>query len=759
MQEEEIQFVFEYCTALYSETTIKRFAKSYIQILKKVIENEDLEISKIDVLQVEEKHKLLEEFNPIIQSKNKYATLTSMFKEVATKYANHVAVKYDKDKITYEALDKQSNTLAAYLKELGICKNCIVGMIVENSIEMIVGLLAILKAGGAYLPIDPSYPLERKQYMLRDSHVKVLLTQKQFKDELSFEGEVVDIELPLKVQQSNIRVEDSNIGEDLAYVIYTSGTTGLPKGVMVTHQGVSNYIAWRIRNYELGTEDTTLQLLSYAFDGFGSNCYGSLLSGGTLILMPQDKVKDYSYVVESIKYYKVTHMSLVPSMYEAILAWSTKEDIQTLRCIVLAAEKASVKLIQTSKCINPNIKLVNEYGPTENSITTTAYVNFDEQHVESIGKPIDNHQVYILDAYKQLVPFNVAGEIYVSGIGLAKGYIGQEALTHQKFINNPFIPGQLMYRTGDRAKWLPDGTLQFLGRLDEQVKIRGYRIELSEIERQIANIAGVKQVVVTVIETNIGEKEIVAYIVGEQVLQKQEIIKQLTHYLPQYMIPSYFINLEYIPLNSNGKVDYKALVKPCANDKLKVEYIPPENAIEEKLAVIWEEILGIEQVGVEDEFFEIGGHSLKATLLMAKIHQMFNYKITLAEIFTHTTIRKQAELIIRSDRKVQETEIIPLAEKAEFYPMSPMQKRMYILSQMDRESTYYNMPSAYKIKQLDIAQLETAFTKLIMRHEILRTKFYTKDNAFVQEVCEDVAFKMQTEDLSELTSSTLTREK
>jgi len=646
-------------------------------------------------------------------------------------------------KISYKELNHKSHQLAVRLRNLGVKTDSIVGIIARASIEMVIGILGTLKAGCAYLPIDPDYPVERKRFMLKDSAARICMTQEELLEENRELLKDNSLENILIIDDETI---DSNVTPDLTtrnkpnqptYIIYTSGTTGNPKGVLVEHKGVVNYTCYRLDTYRYTEKDRTLQLLSYSFDGFGSNFFSSLLSGGGLFMVPDSRKMDFNYIRDVIYANSITNISLVPGMFRALLEVSRENDIQSLRFVVLAGEKADDDLIRMSKEKNPHILLINEYGPTETTVAAAVKLGIEEGNTAVIGTPISNIQTYILDRSLNHMPQNIQGELCISGIGVSRGYLNQPELNAEKFYPNPFIPGERMYRTGDMARRRTDGNIEFLGRKDDQIKVRGYRIELEEIERQLLAHEMIKEAVVLSKKVISDEPSLCAYIVSEDQSKPEtsEVKEYLFRNLPYYMVPLYFIHMERIPLTMNGKIDKKGLPDP----EIETEdaYVAPRNKDEERLSQIWSEVLKIEKdkIGIYDNFFELGGHSLMATILAARIHKEFHVDIKLVKIFELPTISHLIEYIKGSSRDTFFS--IEPAGKKDYYLLSPAQWRLYFLHQMKLDSTAYNNPQIVSLEgELDRQKIKRVFETLIHRHESLRTSFHVLENQPIQKIHE-----------------------
>jgi amino acid adenylation domain-containing protein len=584
-----------------------------------------------------------------------YAKMSHMIKQYAqSKRMKLLAFNH----ITYRELNEKSNQLARTLESKGVECGQVVGLMFENSIEMMVSILAVLKLRGIYLPIDPTYPDSAIEYFIKNSGMKIILTQQNFltkvntqKFSLLEEAVVVDNDI-YKGDSSNLNLDYKL--DDLAYLIYTSGTTGRPKGTLIEQKSITNYTKWRINNYKITKDDNSIQLLSYCFDGFGSNVYSTLLSGGTLVIIPESKRMDFSFIKEVIQYSDVTNISMVPSMFQRLIDYSQNGDLDSLRFIVMAGEKGSKELLKKIKEKRNNLLIINEYGPTEATVTATAKFDLSEDSVTNIGKPIGNVKIYVLDKSQRILPVDVPGELYIGGMGLARGYHNNFELTREKFIQNPYNEKEKLYRTGDIVKWLPDGNIEYLGRTDNQVKVRGYRIELNEIEKLLQGHEEIKEVVVIDKENKMGEVSLYAFFVLKDTTKEllaSEIRKYLSILLPDYMIPSYFTKLENIPLNPNGKADLKALKMIEVNINSEAEFVSPQDSLEESIASIWKEVLEIEKVGRNDNFFDLGGNSLNILRINNEIKIKMGLDIPIVTLFNYPTISSLSQHLEKDERK------------------------------------------------------------------------------------------------------------
>ncbi|HEX3046094.1 MAG TPA: amino acid adenylation domain-containing protein [Bacillota bacterium] len=730
--------------------TLERFCRSFICITEQIITNPDIKLIDIDPIPETERNLLLTEFNTGATVKLADQTIHSLFEEQVIKTPEYIAVTCGNTYITYQTLNEKSNQLARVLRKNGVGADTVVGITVRPSLEMVIGILAILKAGGAYLPLDPDLPDFRKEYILKDSDLELLLIQRGLEQGISYHHKLLFLDDESITAEDGSNLPAINNSSHLAYVIYTSGSTGKPKGVPIEHHSLWNYTHWRIESYNYNENDVTLQLISFAFDGFGSNFYSSLLSGGKFVLPEANNSRDYDYLGILFKSEQVTNMSILPSMLKALLECSPKDNFISLKFIVLAGEKADAELLELSQTLIPDVLLINEYGPTECCVAVTSKMGLTDETLSIIGQPNFNNSVYILDENSHLAPIGVPGELCVSGAGLARGYFNLPELTVEKFIANPMMTSSVetfngtslrMYRTGDLARWLPDGNLEFLGRIDHQVKIRGYRIETGEIETCLLKHEFIKEAIVLAKDEPGGSQYLCAYLVPAQELTVTGLREYLAKQLPDYMIPSSFVYLEKLPLTPNGKVDRKALLEIEGQVRTGSQYLAPQTETQKKLALLWEEVLGLKQIGIRDNFFELGGHSLRANTLISRIHKEFNVKIPLREIFLRPTIQELADYINGSEASYYSA--IEVAALREEYPLSSAQKRLFFLNRLEGGISY-NIPWVMSIEgNLDQDRLEEVFRKLIDRHETLRTSFELKDGEPIQRIHPIVDFQIE----------------
>jgi amino acid adenylation domain-containing protein len=557
--------------------------------------------------------------------------------------------------MSYGELDRRANQLARYLRAQEMRVEEVVGVLMERSVEMVVALLGILKAGGAYLPLDPAYPEERLRYMVRDSEVRLVLTQGHvWQQKAGVSGEVarvlrVDEEWE-EVARESVAGVGSGVGaEHLAYVIYTSGSTGTPKGAMNTHGGICNRLCWMQEAYQLGADDRVLQKTPFSFDVSVWEFFWPLLNGSRLVLARPGGHMDNAYLIELIKAQQITTLHFVPSMLQAFLEEAEVESCGSLRRVICSGEALSVGLQRRFFERLENCELHNLYGPTEAAVDVTHWKCRlgDESRTMPIGKPIANLKTYVLDGSGQPVPVGVVGELHIGGAGLGRGYLGRPELTAERFIPNAFSveAGARLYRTGDLACYTADGNLEFLGRLDHQVKVRGLRIELGEIESVLSSHPEVTESVVLVQQDKQSEKRLVAYVVSENKPASSALRSYLRERLPEYMVPQAFVSLPALPLTSNGKIDRRALQAVKFEVENGTPHVPPRNEVERVITDIWQNVLGVPRIGIHDNFFDLGGHSLLAVQIYRKITVALQCELSVIEMFRYPTVDSLATFL------------------------------------------------------------------------------------------------------------------
>ncbi|WP_375328979.1 amino acid adenylation domain-containing protein [Microcystis sp. BLCC-F210] len=759
--------IWEYNTDLFESSTIERLSGHFLNLLGGIVANPQARISQLPLLTESETNQLLIEWNNTQVDYPEYKCIHQLFEEQVKRTPDAVAVVCSQQQLTYNELNCRANQLAHYLRKLGVKADTLVGISLERSLEMIVGLLGILKAGGAYLPLDPDYPSERLQFAIADAQLSLLLTQEGLIDKLP-EHQAPLILLDRFTEEINQNSQDNLTGvvtaNNLANLIYTSGSTGKPKGVMVEHRGLFNLAQAQIKTFNLQSNSRLLQFASLNFDASIWEIIMAIGAGATLYLDSKDALMPGLPLMGILKDYGITHIILPPSALAAL----PLEEIPELQTIIVGGEACSEEL---SKQWATGRNFFNAYGPTETSVCATVEKWTDETVKVTIGRPIANTQVYILDSHLQPVPIGVPGELHIGGMGLARGYLNRPELTQEKFIPNPFEKDELipptplnkggnepskLYKTGDLARYLPDGKIEYLGRIDNQVKLRGFRIELGEIESLLNQNEAVQSSCVIVREDNLGDKRLVAYVVPQPEINLtiNEIRQFLRAKLPDYMVPTAFVLLDTFPLTPNGKIDRRAL--PVPDLQSQGEYIAPRNPIEEKMAQIWGEVLKLQRVSIENNFFELGGHSLLATQVISRLQETFEIVLPLRYLFESPTIAQLSGVILKELQTglgLKLPSIVPVNREDDI-PLSWAQERLWFVNQLEGESGAYTIDLTMRLRgNLNVKALEKAFQAIIQRHEPLRTQFKLKDNKPIQAIDPNVTFTLPVVNLQNLSHS------
>ncbi|OOM76971.1 gramicidin S synthase 2 [Clostridium puniceum] len=745
---EELVFKFNFNSEAIDESIVKKLGGYLEIIIDTLLNNTDTKISQVDLLSEIERKQILYDFNYTKVYYLKDKTIHELFEEQVEKTPNNIAIIFRDKKLTYKEMNEKSNSLARVLRNKGVTVDSVVGMLVDRSPEMIIGIMAVLKSGGAYLPIDPSYPKERIEYILSDSKSKVLLSTEILMKDIDFDGNIIYLYEENLFDGDLSNLYKINNSSSLAYVIYTSGTTGNPKGVMIEHLNLNNFIFSFIKQYDQGFSfsDKILSLTNYVFDVSVCEFFSALITGATLVINDKHKTFDPMEIGRLIVDNGITFTYIPPSLllsvYEEIKSYRNNVKLKKL---LVGVEGIKGETLNKFYDLNENIEIVNGYGPTEATICSTFYkITGNENPTKDvpIGRGIGNSEIYILDKYSKAVPIGIKGELYISGDGVGRGYLNKPELTVEKFIDNPFKIGTKMYKTGDLAKWLPDGNIEFLGRIDNQFKIRGFRVELGEIEHKLLQNDKLKEAAVLVKENKENEKYICAYVVSEKNVYELNLKNYLKETLPEYMVPSYFIQVDKMPLTVNGKLDRRALPEPSLEGVLK-KYEAPRNEVEEALAKIWSKVLGVEKIGINDNFFELGGHSLKVSKLCSLISKEFNVQILIADVFKYPNLGELSDNIIEL-KKQNSYGIIEKAKERKFYFTTREQKELYIYQLLNPNKTTYNMTSFFKINgDIKIEKVKRTIRKLIKNHEILRTTFYEVDGEIYQTIHQEFDFEIE----------------
>lgn len=748
-----IALSMEYNSELFLPETMVRLAAHWQNLLHAIVAAPEITLAEIDVLSPAERVEILQSWNNTEAWYPQEKNLAALFEEQAGKTPAAVALSFEGRSLSYAELNRHASQLAHLLLRKGLRAERVAGICMERGPEMITAILGVLKAGGAYLPMDPAYPRERLCSMARDSGASVFLTQERFAGIVAkLDGALVCVDRDWP--QIASEAEDNPGVEidpgSLAYVIYTSGSTGRPKGVMISHRNILNRLWWTIRHFLLGADDAILQKTTFSFDASVWEIFVPLFTGARLVLARHQKEQNSRYLIEAIQEHRITVLQVVPSMLSVLLQEPGVEKCAPfLKQTFSGGEALSAELVERFRKKLGGVRLHNLYGPTEASIDASGWPceQKEKQRYMPLGRPIDNAQIYILDQELHPVPVGVTGDIYIGGAGLGRGYIGNPDLTAERFLPAPHNGrnGGRIYKTGDRGRYRSGGVIEYLGREDFQVKIRGFRIELGEIESRLAECAGVRQAVAVVHEDSQGEKRLSAYVVFDEPGRKtaiDQLEQELKSKLPDYMLPA-IVELDRMPLTLNGKIDRRALPEPGRGNGQV--YVAPRTAIEESLAQIWSFVLKVERVGIRDNFFALGGHSLMAMQLMARVQEVFQIDIPLRRLFEHWTVEGLARAIGESlGGAALWSGPIPRRGKDERRMLSYAQQRLLFLDRLEPDSPFYNVAAALKIEgSLNAEFLERSLNEIVRRHESLRTRFGSEGGEPVPEVLEEMNVLLQ----------------
>ncbi|WP_375509328.1 amino acid adenylation domain-containing protein [uncultured Nostoc sp.] len=734
-RDDSIAAEFHYDANVLALEDIQRLANQFETLLASVVNNPEGAIATFNIISPIERQQLLAEFNNSQTTILPYQCIHHWFELQSDHTPENIAVRFQTQQLTYAELNTRANQLAHYLQKQGVGSDVLVGICVERSLEMVIGVLGILKAGGAYVPIDPIYPKERQAFILGDTQAPVLLTQQSLVAEIPTEGIKViclDTDWEVIADECAENPTSQTTALNLAYVIYTSGSTGKPKGTLIPHQGLVNYLNWCTQAYAVEQGDGTLVHSSLAFDLTITSLFSPLLVGCRVDLLPEDQ--GIETLSNSLRHHSNLSLVKITPVHLELLNQqiSPKEAGGRTRAFIIGGENLLANSITFWQKAAPDTMLVNEYGPTETVVGCCIYkVPSSEQLSGSvpIGHPIANTKLYVLNQHCQLVPIGMAGELYIGGLGIARGYLHRPDLTAEKFVPNPFSnePGERLYKTGDLVRYRADGTLEFLGRRDDQVKIRGFRIELGEIESVLSEYSGVQETVVIAREDVPGNQRLVAYIVwNHESPSLSDLRSFLKQKLPEYMMPSALISLKALPLTSNGKVDRRALPTPdTTRPELEATYAAPHTAVEEILAQIWSQVLGVDQVGIYDNFFDLGGDSILSIQVIAKAKQA-GIQLTTSQIFDHQTIAELAAVAGNTPTIQAQQEAIVGS-----LPVTPIQA--WFLAQNQPDSHHWNQSIQLEVNQeLDPLIIEQALQQLLIHHDALRLRFMQTESGWQQ---------------------------
>ncbi|MDB9451125.1 non-ribosomal peptide synthetase, partial [Dolichospermum circinale] len=730
--EQRLVGLWEYNTDLFDSSTIEQMTAHFQNLLSAIVENPQQAVGELPLLSAAERHQLLIEWNHTAAEYPTDEYIHQLFAAQVEKTPDAVAVVFENQQLTYRELNQKANQLGHYLQSLGVSSGMLVGICVERSVEMVVGLLGILKAGGAYVPLDPNYPQERLSYMLADSGLLVLLTQQQLIEKLP-ENNARLVCLDSDWNTINLESEENFhielTGDELAYVIYTSGSTGQPKGVAVSHQAI-NRLVLNTNYVQLTSDDRIAQAANASFDAATFEIWGALLNGAILVGVTQSIVLSPPKFAAYLREQQISVLFLTTALFNQ-LANFVPEAFNSLRYLLFGGEAVDPIWVREFLQNSSPQQLLHVYGPTENTTFSSWFLVENVPATATtipIGRPISNTQLYILDSHHQPVPIGVPGELHIGGDGLARGYLNRPELTLEKFIPNPFSdqPSARLYKTGDLARYLIDGNIEYIGRIDNQVKIRGFRIELGEIETILNSHPQIQQAVVIATAEITGNKRLVAYIVTNNgTLTTNELRDFLKSKLPEYMVPSIFVTLDTLPLTPNGKIDKKALPIPDGEITREHEYIAPSTAIEQILTNIWQELLLKEKVSIHDNFFEIGGDSILSIQVVSRAKNL-GVQITPKQIFQHQTIAELA--------RVANTTVSVIAQQGivtGFAPLTPIQH--WFFAQNRPEIHHYNQSVLLQIpNDLQSELIAIACKKLLEHHDVLRLRFTSVGSEYQQ---------------------------
>ncbi|NOK12218.1 non-ribosomal peptide synthase/polyketide synthase, partial [Corallococcus exercitus] len=741
----------EYDTDLFDRSTVTRMMRHLRQVVEGFVAKPEQRVSSIQLLTGEEREQVLVAWNAT-RAPFPEACVHSLFEAQVRREPEALAAVFEGTQLTYAQLDARANQLAHALRRRGVGPEVRVALSVERSLDIVIGLLGILKSGGAWVPVDPLLPRERLAFMLEDSAAQVLVTQQglvdRFPEGLRGRALCLDTSRGALAEESTDAPTTGVTPANMAYLLYTSGSTGTPKGTAVEHRSVANLVTHEAVAYGIGPGSRVLQFASLSFDLSVEEVFTTLCNGATLVLAPLEKLMPGAPLPVLLREQELSVVSLTP----AALAATSSEGLPKVRTVISGGEALPADVVARWA---PGRRLINTYGPTEATVIATFGEVVADGNVPSIGKPLANVRVYVLDPHGQPVPVGVRGELHIGGVGVARGYAGRPGLTAERFVPDAFSgeEGARLYRTGDVVRWRADGQLDFVGRIDAQVKVRGFRIELGEVENALRAAPAVKDAVVLAREDAPGDKRLVAYVVGEA-LDVTALRAHLKQHLPEYMVPAAFVSMEALPLTSNGKVDRKALPVPDEGLlRASHAYEAPVTPLEEKLAALWSEVLRIPTVGRTDNFFELGGHSLLATQLVARVRAALDVELPLRALFEAPTIAALAEKL---QRTATGTRLPPLTRTRTEgpQPLSFAQQRLWFLDQLAPDDASYNLPVALRLLgRLDVEALRRSFEALVARHEALRTTFFEHEGQPFQRIHAPTAWALPVEDVSGLEES------
>ena len=736
LNEESMTVAYDYKSDLFTSQEIDNLHHRILTMIRQIIENESVLINEIEIVTPDEKRQILYDFNSTFMDYPRDKTIVDLFEAQVQKTPDATAIIFENQKLTYRELNEKANQLAKILVKNDVQIGDTVAIYLNKSLEVVVSMLGILKAGASFLPLDIDYPEDRLNYIIENSAPKVVLSSHTLSCPINIPIILVDLAEDFYQTQDGNNLNFSITPENLMYVMYTSGSTGNPKGVMVKHKNIIRLAAFP--NFiEFSENEIMVQTGTIVFDACIFEIFGALLHGFKLHILKKENILDIEFFSNFLEREKVTILFLTTGLFNQ-LGLQAPHMFKHLKYLLTGGDVISKESIQNILAACPNIKMINCYGPTENGSYSTVYPIQGNEKIIPIGKPITNSTTYVISNH-HLCPIGVSGELWVGGDGIAKGYLNNDSLTKKQFIQNPFGEG-FIYKTGDLVKWLPDGNIEFLGRIDNQVKVRGFRIELSEIDRKILLDTTIKQSL-TIVQNIHNTKTICSYIVSDKKINLQKLKSNLGKHLPVYMIPTFIMQLKEFPLNINGKMDLKAFPLPNMEDEER-RIVPARNELDTTLILALNKILNISNISIEDSFFDLGGDSLSAIAFANIVAQDLKVTLTVNDIFKHPTISELSDYIATLSQKQPKSTIVK-ADKNKSYPASSAQKRIYYASGADGNSVLYNIAGGIIVdKALDIALLQQCFETLIARHEVLRTRFDIIDNEIIQIIEDSIPFTL-----------------
>ncbi|MDQ0416185.1 amino acid adenylation domain-containing protein [Croceifilum oryzae] len=767
--EGKIDGYIQYCTALFRRETIERLSRHFVQLISHVIEKPEQNVCEIDMLCDEEKREVLEQFNYLKSPYPVHVPIQQLFEEQVVRTPEAIAVSFEGEELSYNELNERANRLAHHLRSQGVGVNQFVAVVSERNLDWLTTILAIFKSGAAYVPVDPNLPDERISYIVQNSESKVVITQSAFVERLApYTGEIIETMISLGEQDlsgyspENLKI--ANTSTDLAYMIYTSGSTGNPKGALVRHDGMINHLYAKLESLGIGAEDVVVQNASVSFDISVWQALVALLVGAKTSIVSFEVARDQSLLLEHLHKEQVTVLETVPTLLFAFLdtvkgLGESDRELPQLRWMIATGEELPVKLVNSWFELYPHIKLMNAYGPTECSDDVTQHVmsgRIESEQRVPVGQPLSNLNLYVVDQYNHLAPVGVKGEIWVSGIGVGDGYWKNEELTKEKFISNPFLVDpshSRVYRTGDLGRWMPDGSVEFFSRIDFQVKVRGFRIELGEIESAIGNHPQVDEVAVIVKKAADGDNTLVAFYTSKQLLESNTLQSYLRDILPYYTVPTHIIRIERMPLLTSEKIDRNALKKWEIEEGTRRGVALPTTQTEVEIASIWQEILGLEQIHADDNFFHIGGHSISAVKVINRIRDRFQIKMALQQVFITPVLSELSAVIDTEvvnlnssdmdDAKKMSNNLLQPMPKQEAYHLAPVQLPEWYLHHLEPDNPFYNVSFDVMFHgDMNLEAFERAWQTIVDRHAVLRTSFRNDNGTPLQIVAPSMEMKL-----------------